>query len=77
LFCSIAKTTKIAGAVEDLYLIAGRTENFKKTHAVTKMVYLCAARILEINALMKLQPVPFRPGVKYDDIKINIIFSIH
>ena len=75
--CGAAKITKISGAVEDIYLIAERIETLKKTHAVTKIIYLCAARILEINALMKLQPLPFRSGMKYCDIKINIVFSIH
>ena len=77
MFCSAAKATKISAAVEDLNLIAVRIETLKKTHKMAKMIHLCPWAILEINVLIKLQPVPFRPGMKYGDIKIYFMFSIH
>ena len=77
LFCSSAKTTKISVAFEDLYLIAERIETFKKTHIMTKMIYLSAATNLEMNALMKFQPVPFRSSMKYGNMKTDFMFSIH
>jgi hypothetical protein len=79
LFCRAAKTTKIYVAVEDLYLIAEGIETFKKTHIITKIIYmyLFAATILEMNALMKFQPVPFRSSMQYGDMKIDFMFSIH